>query len=141
MEFREATAEEKKAAIAAVEKLTAAFQSGSCQTIYDQASEAFRKLEPQRDWERVCGELNGQVTAWRVGDQSFEVAENIVYVDLQAALSDGRSIRFAFQIDQSGAAKLFHFAFGQGNQWVNIPERPGTHFQDPPLERPKRYGV
>src|ERR1700733_15868183 len=82
VDFRAATSEEQKVAIEAVEKFRAAFQDGSCLTIYDQASEAFRKLERQEDWERVCGELHGELTVY-LSDQSFEVAENIVYVDIQ----------------------------------------------------------
>ncbi len=48
------------------------FETGACQTIYDQAADAFRKLERLADWERVCAELHEELTARRIGDQSFE---------------------------------------------------------------------
>ena len=137
----------RTAAVAAVEHLRNLLNDGACQAIYEEASEGFRRLKPQRDWLRECEDNRTKLGTWQAFDA--QRVDTLEALQGKHALADGRAV-FAKGAGQAntgwlwngGHPHLMYLRLRAGGEAVNLPNRRYHYDRDPPMRRPRRhYGV
>lgn len=135
-------------AVDAVERMREAFNRGECASIYDEASEPFRRLEARQDWLTDCEQIRGTLGVWRSlrtrsasARQGFEA-----HVDGTAVSAGGECRLQTTWTLENGHVRLFSLCLQSGNRlMVPAPVSPRPlPLTDPPLDievTPNHFGV
>jgi hypothetical protein len=122
-------------AVDAVNRLRDAFNTGSCQSIYQQAT-AFFRAEPLGEWMGHCRELKETLGSWQSFSASTAVrcgggpSEIIVCVGGAAGFAkDNTKVDVAWRLDD-GRTQLM---------WITLMPSHGARVQIPPMQLPGRF--
>lgn len=122
----------------ALQRLQDSFNSDNCGLIYTEASIDFRRLEPQDNWLRACGQLQRGLGSWLTFTPASEDSQKpwYGYLDGTAMFSKGTChLRIIWRFE-SGAARLVSLSLQGAGQQVAAPESRypfGPRMIDPPL--------
>ncbi|MGA3023505.1 MAG: hypothetical protein ABSF98_01910 [Bryobacteraceae bacterium] len=128
-------------AMDAVSRLGEALNRGACQSIYDDASEVFRQLEPLAAWESECERIRAALGLWESFSTraAFATGPSTVLVDGTAVFAKGRRRLDTTWSLEHGSARLFSlYLEGAGGRPTMVPApwpRPKPRLTDPPPKR------
>ena len=131
----------RRAAVAGLNRLREALNSGACQAVHEEAAEGFRGLVSRQDWMLRCEEIRSRLGSWK----NFEVrsaqawANLTVHVSADARFANGvYRMRTVWQLE-NGRARLFSLDLEGDGRLIHIPG-PWPGFQrrhvDPPFQPP-----
>lgn len=135
---------ERMLAVDAVNRLRDAFNSGSCRSIYEQATTSFR-AQPPGGWMSQCRELRETLGSWQTFSATSAVrcgtgaSGVIVCVGGAARFAKGiREVDVASLLD-NGRTQLMWISLRENQgTWVQMPPQRDHHIDTPPRPLPKR---
>ena len=131
----------RRAAVAGLNRLREALNSGACQAVHEEAAEGFRGLVSRQDWMLRCEEMRTSLGFWK----NFEVRSAqawgnfTVHVSADARFANGvYRMRTVWRLENGRAHLSALHLEGNGRQ-IHIPS-PWPGFQrrhmDPPFHPP-----
>lgn len=135
----ETTERQRTVITAAMQTLRTSLNDGSCRSIYDEAGEVFRQLQPVQDWIDNCEHIRTKWGRW----DSFEasgwntaVGEQVT-VEGTGVFASGRfAVRVGWNV-RDERARMWMLSLQGAGENIFVPPFPArwpTHFDPPPLK-------
>ena len=131
----------RRAAVAGLNRLREALNSGACQAVHEEAAEGFRGLVSRQDWMLRCEEIRSRLGSWK----NFEVRSTRAWGNFTVLVSaDARFVNGVYRMRtvwqlENGRAYLFTLDLEGNGRQIHIPS-PWPGFQrrhvDPPFQPP-----
>jgi hypothetical protein len=102
-----------------------AFNSGRCDSLYEEASVEFRELEARDDWLRTCDDLRARLGEWR----NFDIRKAdprprlVAHMEGTAQFAAGECRLWAAWRLEDGVARLFFLRVRGAGRDVAVPVR------------------
>jgi len=134
-ELQPATEQQQILTAIAINRLRAVFSSAACQSIYDEASQAFRS-QTELDWLYQCNQLREHLREWQRFDiestTTYGAPKQFVWVEGSAVFAKASPQLSITWLMDEGGIQLESLSLRESGTWKRIPEVQPGFLMDPP---------